>query len=207
MKSGSSGSGSLDSTVGWAGPGPTQGDRILARYDFVVSFSKEFQAEFRQMYDEVLESDIELLRLALTAEFRVFVRETLGEDVFVEITKLETGSLVGVITLLLAPAMTLYVFLSQYHDFIESLNLIKAQLRSLINKVLSRQNHLWGADVVVVLSRTYHSPQRSGAWPRAESSPIYSEAFFWYLLLMNITLMGILGLLCWRAIQTVYLSH
>jgi hypothetical protein len=183
----------------------SQDDKILARYDFVVTFGKRYQEEFRQNYDERLEKVINEMHESLSTDFTRFVRELLGDEVSVRIDKLESGSIVGTITLVLVSALSVYTYISQYHDFVESLELIRDQLYSKVTRVLGRGNNLWDTTISIVITKIPYQTQSQPAFQQ-EPPPVYSKAFFWYLFISNILLIMTLGFLLYKAVVFVYFA-
>ncbi len=181
----------------------SQDDKTLARYDFVVTFGKRYQEEFQKNYDERLGKIIDEIHESLSTDFTKFVRELLGDEVSVRIDKLEGGSIVGTITLVLVSALSVYTYISQYHDFIESLELIRNQLYSKITRVLGRGNNLWDTTISIVITKIPYQTQSQAAFLQ-EPAPMYSKAFFWYLFISNILLIITLGFLLYKAVVSVY---
>jgi len=183
-----------------------QDSNVLARYDFVVTFGEQFQREFGNEYEQILRRNVKVLGDDLSTSFDQYVRETLGNEVAVRIDKLETGSIVGTITLVLVASMSLYTYVSQYHDFFESLKLIRTQLQSRITTVLGRGSPLFDTSIRVILTKVPSSIQHQVNYRREEPAPVYSKAFFWYLFISNILLLVALGFLLYKAVVTVYFA-
>lgn len=182
-----------------------QDSKTLARFDFAITFGKRYQREFSDNYDEKLDDVINDLQEILTVDFTEFVQDLLGDDVSVRIDKLEKGSIVGTITLVLVSAMSVYTYISQFKDFVESLELIRDQLYSKITRVLGKGNNLWDTNITIVITRL-PIVMHKGQYRFDEPSPIYSKAFFWYLLIANIVLSALLVLLLYKAAILVYFT-
>lgn len=185
---------------------PSQESNVLARFDFVVTFGERFQREFGDEYEQILRQNVRALGNDLSTNFDQYVRDTLGNEVTVRIDKLETGSIVGTITLILVASMSVYTYVSQYHDFVESLNLIRTQLQSRIGYVVGRGNPLFDTSIRVVLTRVPSSIHHQEDLWLQEPAPIYSKAFFWYLFISNILLVITLGFLLYKAVVSIYFA-
>lgn len=183
----------------------SQNDKVLARFDFVVTFGKNFQREFEDGYDNMLDNIVDDMHKSLSRDFEKFVKDLLGDEVSVKIDKLEKGSIVGTVTLVLVSALSVYTYISQYHDFIESLELIRNQLYSKITRVLGRKNYLWDTTTSIVITKIPFLQQSQPTYQH-EPAPIYSKAFFWYLFFSNILLIIVLGFLLYKAVFSVYFA-
>ena len=110
--------------------------RILASIGFSLSISligpdsasnasdaEDYIWENRETWKNELKKEIDE---ELTAKY--------GQDVYSEVIRLERGSIIAQVVLVLAVGVAIYEFLSKYKDFYESVSLLKLESRPSLRK-------------------------------------------------------------------------
>ena len=174
---------------------------FTAKIDFTPSARKKADGQKLHPERTYYVGDKEINSSAVEKTIKNNLQEQLPNDLYeilrinakVEIRKINYGS----IEVIFAIIASSYYGISKYKNFIDSYELIKKQAGILINKALRNE---YGDDVLEV------NVQPEIIHRRDPISNIYSrrDAFFYYLLIMNIILFFIIGVLVFKAVVSFY---
>ena len=178
----------------------------VARYDFlVVCRPPDEDDRVGAWWEEYEGGAVNMIRDALEADFASEVQYIFQGLVDVRITRLEQGSIKGTVVLVLAAGMSLCEFTAHYRDFRDTLGLLRQHLRCVVDRVLRGAMPTRYYRLNVSLTRVpILEPPTPTRPARPELPPLYSRAFFWYLLFMNLVRMVIIAILVYRAVAIAY---
>ena len=164
---------------------------LLARFDFAVKFAREDDSNEDFLLGE--------LRRVILKKFTPKVQSIFGKKVSIEVGDLEIGSVFGEV-LIFGAGIGIYEIIALYPDFINGLQLLKGQLGEILNAAII-ENGQQPTRTQVGIAYIAPLPTQTNL---PVPPPFYSKFFFWYLLVANIFLTGIITWLVYRALVTVY---
>lgn len=186
--------------------------QIVARYDFYVSFisrlpnSDNRDIDNRQLLQEIQQLAVEAINNNLTESISQELVSRFGNVLQPRII-VQRGSVIGSVILVLAAGVSFFDFASKYKDFHESLLLIRQQIRTTINRTTSRivesSPYFYTVETDMFIYPVSSEKIRHSLYPTIGRG-FQSMGFFWYLLLMNIFLLGIICLLVYSAVARMY---
>jgi hypothetical protein len=185
---------------------------IIARYDFFVALDDQLMKEGWEELERLQDRAIFTLRNFILKDFGPNVRTMFDNLVDIQIERLERGSVIGTVTLVLAAGVSISDFMTRFDDFNASLRLLKQQLRSIVSAAMQRlMGTAYQYQVQVTLSTTTFKPHKQPEIPfTGQAQPAgYSNipVLVWYLIGMNIFLLLMLALLLYPAIVHVYFGR
>jgi hypothetical protein len=185
---------------------------IIARYDFFVALDDQLMKEGWEELERLQDRAIFTLRNFILKDFGPNVRTMFDNLVDIQIERLERGSVIGTVTLVLAAGVTISDFMTRFDDFNASLRLLKQQLRSIVSAAMQRlMGTAYQYQVQVTLSTTTFKPHKQPEIPfTGQVQPAgypNMPVLVWYLIGMNIFLLLMLALLLYPAIVHVYFGR
>ena len=191
---------------------------FLATIEYDYKSLKE-SGRLRDNRDMPYERLEEKARKAITEELPKDLKDIYGLSIKTSIERTQEGSLLIFFSAVVAGIG----FLSSYADFFASIQLIKQHARWLLNRVTREVNGqaIWQFDVNVEEQFPYvNDPaslgtMRSGKLIRKNMEEVWSnsltsrhssnrDAFFWFLLILNILLLTAIGFLVAKAVEKTY---
>lgn len=182
----------------------------IAKFDFIVDFYTGNDREYFNILEENREIILQSVEIAISTNFSEQVNTMFSGLLEVEIEKMEWGSVLGTVVLILSAGFTSYEFIGKYKDFYESLALLRQHLRALINRAIKKsiKNH-FPYEIPYRVNVTYTSVQDINQ-PLSQKNNKFElqsrsmNLFFWYLLTMNIVLIIIVAILVYHAVSVTY---
>jgi hypothetical protein len=117
--------------------------QILAFYDFTLEISAESGTE-EELEELLWDKKTAWIDEALEELKVQYLQPKFEYLIYPKLVRFERGSITGTIAIVLAGGRALYNIISQYHDFYESVTLLREQVRALLNH--AAQNALqWAA--------------------------------------------------------------
>jgi hypothetical protein len=184
----------------------------IARYDFFVALDDDLIKEGWDELDRLQDRAIYTLRNYILKDFGPNVRSMFDNLVDIQIERLEKGSVIGTVSLVLAPGVTVSELMSRSDDFHASLRLLKQQLRSIVSSAMLRlMGTVYQYHVQVTLSTVTVKPPS----PAAVNLPMQMQpagfsnlpVLVWYLIGSNLFLLLVVALLLYPAIAHVYFGR
>jgi hypothetical protein len=102
--------------------------QLIARYDFLVDYSTIFREENPRNLGDFEFELLQNIGQLITTDFAARVESIFDGLVEVRLERLEQGSVVGTVLLVLAAGISILDFVSKYKDLYESLVLIRQHL-------------------------------------------------------------------------------
>jgi hypothetical protein len=121
----------------------------------------------------------------LDREFFLAVHRTLGQQYDIRIISISQGTAMVLIAISIIGGA--YVTISQYHDFVESLELLLDQIKNILRRLLSSYEPSIESSYLI----NPRLPVPSMA-PSSNSAPAITNNFFWYMVLSNAALLATL---------------
>jgi hypothetical protein len=185
---------------------------IIARYDFFVALDDQLIKEGWDELDRLQDRAIFTLRNFILKDFGPNVRSMFDNLVDIQIERLEKGSVIGTVTLVLAAGVSIADFMMRYDDFNASLRLLKQQLRSIVSGAMLRLlGTTYQYQVQVTLSTTTFKPRPQFEYhPAAVVQPAGRPnlpVLVWYLIGTNLVLLLLVALLIYPAIAHAYFGR
>jgi hypothetical protein len=185
---------------------------IIARYDFFVALDDQLIKEGWDELDRLQDRAIFTLRNFILKDFGPNVRSMFDNLVDIQIERLEKGSVIGTVTLVLAAGVSIADFMMRYDDFNASLRLLKQQLRSIVSGAMLRLlGTTYQYQVQVTLSTTTFKPRPQFEYhPAAVVQPAGMPnlpVLVWYLIGTNLVLLLLVALLIYPAIAHAYFGR
>jgi hypothetical protein len=184
----------------------------IARYDFFVALDDQLIKEGWDELDRLQDRAIFTLRNFILKDFGPNVRSMFDNLVDIQIERLEKGSVIGTVTLVLAAGVTVSDFMNHFDDFNAGLRLLKQQLRSIISSAMLRlMGTAYQYQVQVTLSTvTFKPPAPMGIPSTGQAQPAGFHnlpVLVWYLIASNLFLLLVVALLLYPAIAHVYFGR
>jgi len=184
----------------------------IARYDFFVALDDQLIKDGWDELDRLQDRAIFTLRNFILKDFGPNVRSMFDNLVDIQIDRLEKGSVIGTVTLVLASGVSIADFMTRYDDFNAGLRLLKQQLRSIVSGAMLRLlGTTYQYQVQVTLSTTTFKPAAAAeVHAAAQTQPLsFSNlpVLVWYLIGSNLFLLLVVALLLYPAIAHVYFGR
>jgi hypothetical protein len=184
----------------------------IARYDFFVALDDQLIKEGWEELDRLQDRAIYTLRNFILKDFGPNVRSMFDNLVDIQIERLEKGSVIGTVSLVLAPGVSVSELMCRSDDFHASLRLLKQQLRSIISSAMLRlMGTVYQYHVQVTLSTVTikpHTPAVANLPMQAQPAGfIHLPVLVWYLIGSNLFLLLVVALLLYPAIAHVYFGR
>jgi hypothetical protein len=184
----------------------------IARFDFFVALDDQLMKEGWEELERLQDRAIFTLRNFILKDFGPNVRTIFDNLVDIQIERLERGSVIGTVTLVLAAGVTISDFMNRFDDFNASLRLLKQQLRSIVSGAMLRlMGTTYQYQVQITLSTTTFKPYVQAEPPApARLQPAgFSNLplLVWYLIGSNAVLLLLLALLLYPAVAHAYFGR
>jgi hypothetical protein len=184
----------------------------IARFDFFVALDDQLMKEGWEELERLQDRAIFTLRNFILKDFGPNVRTMFDNLVDIQIERLERGSVIGTVTLVLTAGVTISDFMNRYDDFNASLRLLKQQLRSIVSGAMLRlMGTTYQYQVQITLSTTTFKPYVQAEQPApSRLQPVgFSNLplLVWYLIGSNAVLLLLLALLLYPAVAHAYFGR
>jgi hypothetical protein len=184
----------------------------IARYDFFVALDDQLMKDGWDELERLQDRAIFTLRNFILKDFGPNVRTMFDNLVDIQIERLERGSVIGTVTLVLAAGISISDFMNRFDDFHASLRLLKQQLRSIVSAAMLRlMGTTYQYQVQVTLSTTTfksYAPPEIPVTSRLQQSGFPNlPVLVWYLIASNALLALLLALLLYPAVAHVYFGR
>jgi hypothetical protein len=184
----------------------------IARFDFFVALDDQLMKEGWEELERLQDRAIFTLRNFILKDFGPNVRTIFDNLVDIQIERLERGSVIGTVTLVLAAGVTISDFMNRFDDFNASLRLLKQQLRSIVSGAMLRlMGTTYQYQVQITLSTTTFKPYVQAEPPAPDR--LQPAGFpnlpllVWYLIGSNAVLLLLLALLLYPAVAHAYFGR
>jgi len=200
----------------------------LMRREVIFSIHVDYTSEYKRGGISLHKGDDNMH--AIERDLRKLIEDQLPHDLSsyfgIDVKTRVVDTKYTSLTVLFGALLAAYPLIGGYHDFYESVHLIRKHCASLLAYLNDSQyNHIFDASVAVYypnvpdpsdypfrwMRHLFGHPEgemfAAGAFAQPPIASARRDLFFWYLVVTNLALFALVAVLVFRAVETTYLRE